>query len=178
MKKQALPHVPEATMAALEDVAGRLGVTQDFMVTAATWVFCKTDPVTHHLVVGDFWLRGKSDLEARGFQRRPGTFKEGVRGWLPVAIPPSAAALLAKARSARGGPEGEFSRAQEFVAALQFFAAFPIEARLAIAREYATHLAVEIEPGAEAAASPAPRPMVSKLLAALGAEAGKPGSSD
>jgi hypothetical protein len=78
MKKQALPHVPDVTMTALEDSAARLGVQTDFVISAAIWVFCKQDAAIRHLVVSDFWLRGLSALEASVAERRPKTFKEKV----------------------------------------------------------------------------------------------------
>jgi hypothetical protein len=63
--------------------------------------------------------------------------------WQPVAMPPSAAALLNKARAGRGGQSIKFSRTQEFVAALCWFATFPLETRLKIAHEFGIHLATQ-----------------------------------
>ena len=60
-----------------------------------------------------------------------------------TAIPASAAALLNRARTGRGGRSREFSRTQEFVAALYWFATFPIETRLEITREFGIRLATQ-----------------------------------
>jgi hypothetical protein len=48
--------------------------------------------------------------------------------WQPIAIPPSATGLLNMARGGRERLSGKFSRTQEFVAALYWFATFPLEA--------------------------------------------------
>jgi hypothetical protein len=61
--------------------------------------------------------------------------------WLPVAMPPSAAGLLNRARAERGVQGGAFSRTQEFVAALHWFAAFPLAIRVAIAHQFKPHRA-------------------------------------
>jgi hypothetical protein len=56
--------------------------------------------------------------------------------WQPTAMPPSAAALLNKARAGRGVRGAEFSRAQEFVAALSYYATLPVELQLKIVQEF------------------------------------------
>jgi hypothetical protein len=50
--------------------------------------------------------------------------------WQATAMPPSAAALLNKARAGHKGRGREFSRTQEFVAGLYWFTTLPLEARL------------------------------------------------
>ena len=91
--------------------------------------------------------------------------------WLPVAVPPSAATLFTKARVKPGALGSEFSRAQQFVAALHAYTALPAEARLGLVRDYGAHLAAVTE-ARPADASPA-SPAASKLLAARKARTGK-----
>jgi hypothetical protein len=60
--------------------------------------------------------------------------------WQPIAMPPSAAALLSKAL---GGPKEQgraFSRTQEFVAGLYWFTTLPLETRLALVHEFRARL--------------------------------------
>jgi hypothetical protein len=63
--------------------------------------------------------------------------------WQPTAMPRSAADLLHNARGRRRGPGGEFSRTQEFVAALYWFTTFPLEMRLEMVREFGNHHAMK-----------------------------------
>jgi hypothetical protein len=63
--------------------------------------------------------------------------------WQPIAMPPAAVTLLNKARAGRTNQSCAFSRTQEFVAALSWFAAFPLETRVAIFREFAIDLALQ-----------------------------------
>jgi hypothetical protein len=63
--------------------------------------------------------------------------------WQLTAMPPSAAASLNKARAEWGGHGHGFSRTQEFVAALYWFATLPLETRRKIAREFEIHLATQ-----------------------------------
>jgi hypothetical protein len=57
--------------------------------------------------------------------------------WLPMPMPPSVTALLNKARAGRGGQKGEYSRAQEFIAALHHYASLPLAVRLEVIRAHA-----------------------------------------
>jgi hypothetical protein len=50
--------------------------------------------------------------------------------WQPTAMPPSAIALLHKARAGHKERGREFSQTQEFVAGLYWFITLPLEARL------------------------------------------------
>jgi hypothetical protein len=50
--------------------------------------------------------------------------------WELIAIPPSAVALLNKARAGHKGQGHAFSRTQEFVAGLHWFTTLPLEKRL------------------------------------------------
>jgi hypothetical protein len=56
--------------------------------------------------------------------------------WQLTAMPPSAAAWLNKARAGHKGQGRGFSRVQEFVAGLYWFAALPLETRLEFVRTY------------------------------------------
>jgi hypothetical protein len=93
MKTQALPRVPAVTMAVLEEIAFRLGVPLDFVITAAVWAFCEQEPPARHLIVTDFWLGGLPALDASRAIDGPEAFKEKIN------------ALAAHIRSAfRRGP--------------------------------------------------------------------------
>jgi hypothetical protein len=56
--------------------------------------------------------------------------------WQAIAMPPSAAALLTKARAGRKGQGGAFSRTQEFVAGLYWFTTLPLETRLELVHAF------------------------------------------
>ena len=56
--------------------------------------------------------------------------------WQPIAMPPSAAALLNKARAGHRGQVRRFSRMQEFVAGLFWFSTLPLETRLEFVHAY------------------------------------------
>jgi hypothetical protein len=56
--------------------------------------------------------------------------------WQLTVMPPSAAALLNKARAGRQGHGRGFSRTQEFVAGLYWFATLPRETRLEIVHAF------------------------------------------
>ena len=56
--------------------------------------------------------------------------------WQPIAMAPSAAALLDKARAGPKGQGRAFSRTQEFVAGLYWFTTLPLETRLALVHEF------------------------------------------
>jgi hypothetical protein len=59
--------------------------------------------------------------------------------WQPTVMPPSAAALLNKARAGDTRQGRAFSRTQEFVAGLYWFSTLPIETRLELVRQFRTH---------------------------------------
>jgi hypothetical protein len=56
--------------------------------------------------------------------------------WQPIAMPPSAAALLNKARAGPKEQGRAFSRTQDFVAGLYWFTTLPLETRLALVHEF------------------------------------------
>jgi hypothetical protein len=56
--------------------------------------------------------------------------------WELTAMPPSAVALLNKARAGDTGQGGAFSRTQEFVAGLHWFATLPLETRLELVHRF------------------------------------------
>jgi hypothetical protein len=56
--------------------------------------------------------------------------------WEPIAMPPSAAALFNKARAGHTGRGSAFSRTQEIVAGLYWFATLPLEIRLGVVHEF------------------------------------------
>jgi hypothetical protein len=61
--------------------------------------------------------------------------------WQPLAVPPSAVAFLDQARVTRKGQRREFSRTQEFVAALYWFTTLPLVTQLKIVRALESQLA-------------------------------------
>jgi hypothetical protein len=63
--------------------------------------------------------------------------------WQPTAMPPSAAALLNKARAGHKGQRRAFSRTQEFVAGLYWFTTLPLETRLELVHEFRAGLATQ-----------------------------------
>jgi hypothetical protein len=64
---------------ALQETASRFGGSElGFVVTAATWAFCRQDAMTRRLIVDYFWFRGLSELKALGVDSRHKTFKEKV----------------------------------------------------------------------------------------------------
>jgi hypothetical protein len=56
--------------------------------------------------------------------------------WQPVFVPPSADALLNKARAENTGRRSGFSKTQEFVAALHWFISLPTESQVAIVVDF------------------------------------------
>jgi hypothetical protein len=56
--------------------------------------------------------------------------------WQLTGMPPSAAALLNKARAGHRGEVREFSRVQEFVAGLYWFSTLPLDTRLELVHAY------------------------------------------
>jgi hypothetical protein len=79
MKKQTPPRVPSVVMAALQETASRFdGSELEFVLTAATWAYCRQDAATRRSIVEDFWFSGSSALEASGVDRSHKTLKEKV----------------------------------------------------------------------------------------------------
>ena len=63
--KQTPPRVPSVVITALQETASRFGGSEpEFVVTAATWAFCRQDAMTRRLIVDYFWFRGLSELKA------------------------------------------------------------------------------------------------------------------
>ena len=126
---------------ALQETADCLGgVEFDTVVTAASWAFCRQGEAARRYIVADFWCRGPSELGPQ--EPIAGTIRSrrSYMCWQPTAMPPSAAALLNKARAGHKGEGRAFSRTQEFVAGLYWFTTLPLETRLALVHEFRARL--------------------------------------
>ena len=129
---------------ALQETADCLGgVEFDTVVTAASWAFCRQGEAARRYIVADFWCRGPSELGPQ--EPIAGTIRSrrSYMCWQPTAMPPSAAALLNKARAGHKGEGRAFSRTQEFVAGLYWFTTLPLETRLGLVHEFMAGLATE-----------------------------------
>jgi hypothetical protein len=140
MKKQPLAYVSPVVTAALQETASRLAGLDLDVITAAVWAFYKQEETIRQHIVADVWLRQLLGSEAPGVNRRHTTFTEQVdalaatcysalRHWLAQYDPDPAR-----------GTAREVLRTQQFVAALYWFATFPLEARLEIVREFGVQL--------------------------------------
>jgi hypothetical protein len=137
MKQQPLARIPSTVKTALQETADRLGEVEfDAVVAGASWAFCMRGDEARRDIVADFWYGGPSELGASEADRGHNAFREKLQAWQPTVVPPSAAALLNKARAGHRGEGRGFSLTQEFVAALHWFATLPLETRLELVREY------------------------------------------
>jgi hypothetical protein len=139
MKNQPLAHVPPLVTAALQETASHLAGLDLDVTTAAVWAFCKQDAAIRRHIVADVWFQELSGSEGLKLNRRPNRFRGKVHA-LAIRCYSAIRNWLAQYGPWRG-QAGKFSRAQEFVAALYWFATFPLEARLEIVREFGIQLA-------------------------------------